>query len=171
MSTQRSRAVWPISTFLAAALAAESSAAACAKDSWAAFEKKLVAAQTAFQLQDPAPLQALWSHASDVSLMGAAGGYEVGWDLVGPRLLWVSAATTKGPRNDRVLVRVLGADLAMIMQIEGITNLKPDGSPLEVVQLRVTHIARCEGSEWRVIHRHADRLQETRRPEPPAPRP
>jgi len=39
----------------------------------------------------PEPFKALWSHADDVVIMGAFGGYERGWDEVGARLDWASA--------------------------------------------------------------------------------
>lgn len=45
----------------------------------------LVAAQVAFVRGDPTPMKALRSHAEDVTLMGAWGGHERGWALVGAR--------------------------------------------------------------------------------------
>ena len=140
--------------------------AACSRESWPEFERKAAAAQAAFQKRDPAPWMALWSHADDVSLMGANGGYEVGWSLVGPRIARISAVTTNGPRQDQVLVTRVGADMGVIVQIENITNLNPDGSVRDVDRLRVTHVARCEGSAWRIIHRQADRLVDVQKSQP-----
>jgi hypothetical protein len=139
--------------------AAHAAAAACDRQSWPAFERQIVAAQVAFQAKDPAPFMQLWSHEPDVSLLGANGGHEIGWNLVAPRMLRIAASNTGGPREDQVLARTVGTDLAVIVQQENITLLKP-GSPPVVDRLRVTHIARCEGAEWRIIHRHADRLVE-----------
>jgi hypothetical protein len=34
----------------------------------------------------PEPFKALWSHADDVVIMGAFGGYERGWEQVSARL-------------------------------------------------------------------------------------
>jgi hypothetical protein len=148
-----------LAVIVAGVAAAHGATAACAKQSWPAFERKIVAAQVAFQAKDPAPFMQLWSHEPDISLFGANGGHEIGWSLVGPRIARISASNTGGPREDQVLVRTVGTDLAVIVQQENTTVLKP-GSPPVVDHLRVTHIARCEGSEWRIIHRHADRLVE-----------
>jgi hypothetical protein len=150
-------------TAAVAALLTSQQAAACSKASWSDFERRVTAAQVAFQKKDPAALMALWSHADDVVLMGANGGHEVGWGLVGPRMTRIAAAGSGGPRKDDIVARTIGTDLAVITQIENITNLKPDGSVDAVDHLRVTHIARCEGSDWRLIHRHADRATEVQR--------
>ena len=48
---------------------------------------------------------------------------------------------------------------AMIVKLEHIVN--PDA---QSDNLRVTHVVRCEGSEWRIVHRHADPLIETKMP-------
>ena len=68
----------------------------CGKDAWNKFVPDLVAAQSAFVRGDPASMKALWSHAEDVTLMGAWGGRERGWALVGARLDWVSKSNTEG---------------------------------------------------------------------------
>ena len=39
----------------------------------------------------PEPFKALWSHADDVVIMGAFGGYERGWEQVSARLDWAAA--------------------------------------------------------------------------------
>jgi hypothetical protein len=144
---------------------AERAVADCSEQSWRGFEQQLTAAQSAFGKGDPKPIQALWSHAKDVSIFGAAGGHEVGWDLVGPRLAW---AATLGSQNadysDERLSLVMEKPLALITQIEQFTHRKTDGTISAVNRLRVTHIARCEGNVWRLIHRHADRLSETTPP-------
>jgi len=145
-----------IVTGVASLAGGASASAACSRESWPEFERRLAAAQVAWQKRDPAPIMALWSHADDVSLYGANGGHEVGWSLVGPRLARVSAMERNGTRKDDVLVTRVGADMGVILQIENHTNLDPDGTA-RVSRLRVTHIARCENSAWRLIHRHADR--------------
>src|SRR5687768_8354629 len=90
--------------------------AGCSKESWTEFERQLASAQDAFQSQNPAPILALWSHAPDVSLMGAFGGHEVGWSLIEPRLKWVSQLTSNGSHDgDEVLVRVVGSDVATVV--------------------------------------------------------
>jgi hypothetical protein len=132
-------------------------AAECSKESWTAFEQQLLAAQAAFGTSNGKSVQALWSHARDVSILGAAGGYEVGWELVGPRLAWASRLDPAQGYAQEVLSRVVDERFALVVQIEKFTHRNPDGTIASVNQLRVTNVARCEGTAWRLIHRHADR--------------
>ena len=48
----------------------------------ARLREALTAAQAAFVNGNPEPFKALWSHGDDVTILGAFGGYEQGWDLV-----------------------------------------------------------------------------------------
>ncbi len=49
-------------------------------------------ASTAFYNGNPEAVKAMWSHADDVTLSGAAGGPTAkGWNEVGTRLGWASA--------------------------------------------------------------------------------
>ncbi len=132
----------------------------CRPESFDLFHKELIAAQNAFQLGNAEPLKALWSNAEDVTLMGAYGGHERGWDLVGARLSRVSGMAGKSKHDPaKVVSKVIGSNVAVVVQLEHIVT--PDAPPSD---LRVTHVARCEGSSWRVVHRHADPLVETTMP-------
>ena len=86
-------ALWPI-TLAGARLSV--SDAPCGKEAWNRFVPDLVAAQSAFARGDPGSMKALWSHTGDVTLMGAWGGHERGWALVGARLDWVSKSNASG---------------------------------------------------------------------------
>ena len=136
----------------------------CGKEAWNKFVPDLVAAQTAFVRGDPASMKALWSHAEDVTLMGAWGGKERGWAAVGARLDWVSKSNTegKGTYTYDEVASIVGSDLALFVQIEHIAagNLNAGATS----HLRVTHVMRCEGASWRVVSRHADTLTETTPP-------
>src|SRR5687767_483478 len=137
----------------------------CKADTWPDFERQLRAAQTRFQQGQPEPLLALWSHADDVTLMGALGGHERGWGLVGARLARIATSARDGSHDeDQVVSRVVGADVAVIVVLEHITRTNADGSVRSRNVLRVTHVARCEGAAWRLIHRHADPLVENTLP-------
>ena len=48
---------------------------------------------------EPAAFQDLYSHADDVTIFGAFGGHEQGWDTVGPRLAW-AASPVQAQRAD-----------------------------------------------------------------------
>lgn len=146
----------------AALLQTSVSDAACAKDSWPTFVKELVAGQSSFARGDSKPIMRLWSHADDVTLMGAWGGYERGWSLVGPRLEWVSKQSTEGTYTYDEISSILGSDLALFVQIEHFASPNRDGGA--PAHLRVTHVTRCEGNKWRIVARHADQLIETKPP-------
>lgn len=92
--------------------------------------------------------------------MGALGGHERGWDAVGSRLTRISRTTNGTHDNDEVVTRVVGADVAMWVQLEHITQRNADSSVRSRNHLRVTHVARCEEGSWRIVHRHADFLME-----------
>jgi ketosteroid isomerase-like protein len=146
-------------------MVAPAAAAECSEQAWLDFERELALAQAAFQQSDPEPLKSLWSQAEDVALLGAYGGNEIGWALVSARLDWVSAGSgTSAHDDDQVLVKVVGAKMALVVQLEHIPTYGSDGAVASMQHLRVTHVARCEGANWRLIHRHADPLVETRRP-------
>jgi ketosteroid isomerase-like protein len=137
----------------------------CSQQAWQEFVQRLAQAQAAYVRADPEPIKLLWSHADDVSLFGAYGGHERGWSEVDPRLTWASKTNSNGTHdNDEVLTTIRGTDLALVTQLEHITNRKPDGSAAPVQNLRVTHVARCEASSWRLVHRQADPLVETKPP-------
>jgi hypothetical protein len=82
--------------------------------------------------------------------------------MVGPRLEWVSKSAANGTYSYDEVSSIVGADLALFVQIEHIAIPNLDsGAPNH---LRVTHAMRCEGSNWRIVSRHADRLTETKAP-------
>ena len=49
------------------------------------------AALRQFVLGDATAIQACWSQADDVTLLGGWGAYERSWEQVGPRLEWAAA--------------------------------------------------------------------------------
>ena len=138
--------------------------APCGKEAWNRFVPDLVAAQSAFVRGDPGAMKALWSHTEDVTLMGAWGGHERGWALVGARLDWVSKSNTegKGTYTYDEITSIVGSDLALFVQIEHFAVPHIAGGA--TTPLRVTHVMRCESGNWRVVSRHADRLMETTPP-------
>ena len=110
---------------------------------------------------DPKAVKALWSHADDVTLSGAAGGATAkGWSNVGARLDWASAQflDSNGSKTLEQIQTVVVGDFAYIVQYEHI-RYHPRGQK-EVAQrdYRVTTIFRREPQGWRVVHRHADTL-------------
>jgi ketosteroid isomerase-like protein len=121
--------------------------------------ERMDSAHVAFHNGNPEPSKAIWSHASDVTLTGGAGGaIEVGWEKVRPRLEWASAQYTRGrQKNERVRVTRSG-DLALVVQYEHIWFHSPGQARESERHYRVTTVLRREAGHWRVVHRHADTM-------------
>ena len=118
--------------------------------------EQVEAAVRSFMNGDPVPFQACWSHADDVTIFGAWGAYEQGWEQVAPRLEWAAARFRGGHINFEPLAFAISGDLAHTIWIErgevrviGFEEFKP-------IALRVTHLYRREDGVWKLIHRHAD---------------
>ena len=82
--------------------------------------------------------QDMYSHADDVTIFGAFGGHEQGWDTVGPRLAW--AATQFNPRTDTTLERTLisanfGTELGYTVTLEGAPRTTTIGDTTDMSRL------------------------------------
>jgi hypothetical protein len=113
---------------------------------------------------DAEMFKALWSHRDDVTILGAFGGFEQGWDLVGPRMEWASAQFRDGVWSCENLAAHSTDGMACIVDIERTEAMLGGGQDRVVQELRVTHVFRREGGDFRIIHRHADPLRPTAPP-------
>ena len=118
------------------------------------------AASRQFIMGDPAPFQACWSHADDVTICGAWGAYERGWEQVGPRLEWGAARYRGGHTGFELLALALSGDLAYSVWIERGEARVVGHDEFSPTALRVTQIYRREAGTWKIIHRHADAIIE-----------
>jgi ketosteroid isomerase-like protein len=57
----------------------------------------------------------------------------------------------------------VSGDLAYTVGYEH-TSVSWDGVPLKPYTLRVTHVYRRENGEWKIVHRHADRVPSEQSP-------
>jgi quercetin dioxygenase-like cupin family protein/ketosteroid isomerase-like protein len=114
------------------------------------------AAEEAFVNGDPGPRAALWSRREPVTLYGAIGMSESGWDQLGASFGWVSSRFSEVSdfRFDVEVVEVSG-DMAYTLGFERF-NGSIAGRPVEPVTVRVTHLYRREDGKWRIVHRHGD---------------
>jgi ketosteroid isomerase-like protein len=99
----------------------------------------------------------MWSSKNPVTLLGAdatkQGAEEVRrfFQVVAS---WSSNCTAY--RFELVAAEVSG-DLAYTVGFEHM-SVSFRGGPVAPISLRVTHVYRRENGEWRIVHRHGDRL-------------
>ena len=113
-------------------------------------------AEEAFVHGDPRPRMELWSRRDPVTLFGAIGMSEAGWDQLSQTFTWVVTrfSNVSNYRFDVELVEVRG-DMAYTLGFERFEG-SIAGRPVAPVTVRVTHIYRREQGEWKIVHRHAD---------------
>jgi len=131
---------------------------------WAAFIDKLESAEHEFAQGRPAAFKALWAHSDDVTICGAFGGVESGWDKVAARLDWASSQFSEGTRSREEIRSMVGADFAYIVQTEQIRFRVPGRTEQSTLELRVTKLFRREPDGWRIVHRQADSQRSTQLP-------
>lgn len=135
-----------------------------ADSEWVAFMAKVEAAEEEFARGRPAAFKALWSHADDVTLCGAFGRVERGWENVAARLDWASSKYSDGTRSRKEVSGTVGADFAYIVQTELIRSRLAGRTEQSSLDLRVTMVFRREADGWRIVHRHADSLTSSQPP-------
>jgi ketosteroid isomerase-like protein len=117
-------------------------------EGWVEILHRVDIAELDFVAGDAEALKSLWSHADEVVVMGAFGGYECGWAAIDARLTWAAANGRPGGFEFETLSQFVGDSLACRVGIQHYGNDRA---------LRVTEVFRKE-AEWRLVHRHADWL-------------
>ena len=113
---------------------------------------------------DISAIKALYAHSDDATSFYGWGGYEKGWDAVSKRWDWAGGQFKGGTVGYRNVTTVATAELAYTTDIETF-QVRMDGmdQPTQWSN-RVTHIFRLEDGEWRLVHRHANRLEDQFQP-------
>ena len=124
----------------------------------ASFLPRQVEADTAIHDGDAEPRMRIWSRNDPVTLFGAFGPCNSGWDEVSRTFGWVASRFSSVTEFAFDLVAAgISGDLAYTVGYE--RSLRAvDGGPVEPSTLRVTHVYRREDGEWKIAHRHADFL-------------
>ncbi len=117
-----------------------------------------ITAETAIHNGDPALRLDMWSTRDPVTLFGAWGPCKSGTGEVTRISRWVASrfSNCSTYRFELVAAGVSG-DLAYTVGYEHSTA-SVDGEPAKQSTLRVTHVYRRENGEWKIVHRHGDRL-------------
>jgi len=107
---------------------------------------------------DVEPRLKLWSRQEPLTVFGALGPNRFGWEELSRTFRWVADRfSTQRVTNFRWDVEVadVRGDLGYTVGYERF-DVAEDGSPVESVTLRVTHVYRRENGEWKIVHRHGD---------------
>ena len=113
-------------------------------------------AEEAIHNGDVEPRLDLWSHADPVTLFGAWGPCDSGWDDVSRTFRWVASRFSDCAEYSFELVAAgVSGDIAYTVGYEH-SAASTDGGAVQPNTLRVTHIYRREAGEWRIVHRHGD---------------
>jgi ketosteroid isomerase-like protein len=104
---------------------------------------------------DPEPYIDCWADADDVTLFGAWGPIEKGHQQLVETFRWVGSRFKAGTLVPEDEVVFQSGDLAYTVGFERGDIAVDDGGPRHMT-IRVTHVYRRFGDEWRLVHRHAD---------------
>jgi ketosteroid isomerase-like protein len=102
-----------------------------------------------------APMNAIWAHRDDVTIMDPFGGRLTGWEAVGGEFKKVAAMKIGGHIACKDLVVHVGGDMGYTVCIEQGENMGTDGKPV-VVSHGVTNIFRRINDRWKMVHHHTD---------------
>jgi ketosteroid isomerase-like protein len=117
--------------------------------------EKVKAAIAAMGSGDPEPYIDCWADLEDVTLFGAWGPIEKGHRQLVDTFRWVGGRFKTGALVPEDTVAFQSGDLAYTVGFERGEVAVDDGS-VRPMTIRVTHIYRRLGDEWRLVHRHAD---------------
>src|SRR5262245_40347787 len=114
---------------------------------------------------DVSAIKALYSHTSEATSFYGWGGYEKGWEAVSHRWDWAGTQFKGGSVRHENISIVITPDMFYVTDIETF-----EGQRVASVEgmtgwsNRVTHVFRREAGEWRLVHRHGNRLEQQYEP-------
>jgi ketosteroid isomerase-like protein len=128
--------------------------------------ERVRAALAAMGSGDPEPYIRCWAEprvrgrnapkaSEDVTLFGAWGPIEKGCRKLTETFRWVASRFKGGQLVPENTVAFASGDLAYTVGSERGEVVVDGGAPQTMV-IRVTHVYRRFGGEWRLVHRHAD---------------
>lgn len=127
--------------------------------------QRLQAAMADVANGDVRAIKALYSHTGDATSFYGWGGYEKGWDGVAARWDWAGQQFKGGKVSYQNVTTVVTPELFYTTDIETYSDQKMAGvAGLTGWTNRVTHIFRLEAGEWRLVHRHGNRLEDQFKP-------
>lgn len=128
-----------------------------------------VEAEKAMHNGDARPGIDMWSTNDPVTLLGAWGPSNSGWDQVSRTFEWVASRFSNcTDYSFELLAAGVSGDLAYTVGFEHSVVAVDDARPASGT-LRVTHIHRRENGEWKIAHRHGDHPPDDESPSAPPP--
>lgn len=122
--------------------------------------ERLHAAMAKVANGDASAIRALYSHAADATSFYGWGGYEKGWEAVSRRWDWAEKQFQGGTVSHETISMHATAEMFYVTQIETFSRQRVAGVEGETGwSNRVTHVFVREDGEWRLLHRHANRLE------------
>lgn len=116
-----------------------------------------IAALNAMLNGDPKPLADLYSHADDVTYMGAEGTFRIGWDATYADWQAQAEKSSGGAVEAADVHVVVSGDLAAAQHVTRGRVREPDGKMNEA-NVRESSVFRRENGAWKMIAHHADGL-------------
>jgi ketosteroid isomerase-like protein len=117
-------------------------------------------AETALHNGNPGPRFEMWSHRDPVTVFGAAFN-PIGWAEVGPMFDELASNFSNCRSCEwEVVAADVGEDFAYLLAIEH-TTASVRGSEPTPYSLRSTTIFRRENGDWKIVHRHADPIDDS----------
>ena len=105
------------------------------------------------------PIKTLYSRGDDAFLANPFGSTVIGWSQVSDALDFASSKFKDGEvKNFQSIAKYLSSELAIIFEIEKWKAKVGGREEVSPFDLRVTTTFRKEGSDWKVVHRHADSI-------------
>ena len=109
---------------------------------------------------DVSAIKSLYSDTADATSFYGWGGYEKGGEAVSRRWDWAGTQFKGGSVRYENVSTVVTPEMFYLTEIETYENQRVAGvEGLTGWTNRVTHIFRREAGEWRLLHRHGNRLE------------
>lgn len=106
---------------------------------------------------DPTPFADLYSHADDVTYLGAEGTYRVGWDATYADWKAQAERSTGGNVEGVDIHLVISGKMAAAQHYTRGKVRQPDGE-MNDTNVRETSVFRKEDGRWKMISHHADAI-------------
>ena len=104
-------------------------------------------------------MEEVWSHSTEATYMGPAGGIQVGWTQVRSELEKQAAMKLGGKLEASDMHVTMGPDqvMAVVSNYEKGENKNVKGESREIA-IRATNVFRKEGEAWKMVGHHVDLL-------------